>query len=330
MEQITLYDILLWDTVAIVLGFILDLAFGDFVGGYHPVCFIGRMVTKLETFWYQPADNDRRKEKHGAYLTFTVLIVTFLFTLGILATFGFLHPLIYIVIAALICDAALAMHDLKKESMNVYFALPNVKLARTALSRIVGRDTEALDEQGVIRATVETVAENTTDGVVAPLFYLMLGGPALAMAYKAVNTMDSMIGYKNEQYLHFGRTAAILDDVVNFLPARLAAVFFILSAAICKQDAEGALRIWQRDRRKHESPNSAQTESACAGALGVILAGPASYFGKKKDKPVIGEATRPIEPEDIRRANQMMYVTSVLTLLFGLLCRVGCLWLLQR
>ncbi len=177
--------------------------------------------------------------------------------------------------------------------------------ARQAVGRIVGRDTEALTREGVIRAAVETVAENASDGVIAPLFYMMLGGAPLALTYKAVNTMDSMVGYKNERYLHFGRAAAKLDDAANCLPSRIAALLWVAAAALTGNDAKGAWRIWRRDRRNHASPNSAQTESACAGALGVQLAGPATYFGQYYDKPTIGDATRPIEPEDILRANRM-------------------------
>ena len=162
---------------------------------------------------------------------------------------------------------------------------------------------------------METVAENASDGVIAPLFYMMLGGAPLALTYKAVNTMDSMVGYKNEKYLNFGRAAAKLDDAANYLPSRIAALLWIAAAALTGNDAKGAWRIWRRDRRNHASPNSAQTESACAGALGVQLAGPATYFGEYYDKPTIGDAARAIEPKDILRANRMMRVASVLGLI---------------
>ena len=189
--------------------------------------------------------------------------------------------------------------------------------ARMAVSRIVGRDTEALTAEGVTRAAVETVAENASDGVIAPLLYMLLGGAPLALTYKAINTMDSMVGYKNEKYLYFGRAAAKLDDVANYIPSRLAALLWIMAAAFTRNDAKGAWRIWRRDRRNHASPNSAQTESACAGALGVQLAGPAYYFGEYYPKPTIGDPLRPIEPEDILRADRMMYTASGLALAFG-------------
>ena len=206
---------------------------------------------------------------------------------------------------------------LAQESTNVYRQLEKDDLpaARKAVSRIVGRDTEKLTREGVTKAAVETVAENASDGVIAPLFYMMLGGAPLALTYKAVNTMDSMVGYKNEKYLNFGRAAAKLDDAANYLPSRIAALLWIAAAALTGNDAKGAWRIWRRDRRNHASPNSAQTESACAGALGVQLAGPATYFGEYYDKPTIGDAARAIEPKDILRANRMMRVASVLGLI---------------
>ena len=189
--------------------------------------------------------------------------------------------------------------------------------ARKAVSRIVGRDTQNLTAEGVTKAAVETVAENASDGVIAPLLYMLIGGAPLALTYKAINTMDSMLGYKNEKYLYFGRAAAKLDDLANYIPSRLAALLWVAAAAFTGNDAKGAWRIWRRDRHNHASPNSAQTESACAGALGVQLAGPAYYFGEYYPKPTIGDALRPIEPQDILRANRMMYVASGFALAWG-------------
>ena len=335
MSGTLLTHILVLDTLAILAGYILDLLFGDPAGRFHPVCFIGKLISALENKLYCKSDPDRRKQSRGTCLTVLVLIITILVTAGILVialiagekTGG----LIYLILAALFCDSTLAVRDLRKESMQVASALnKGLPDARRALSRIVGRDTENLDEAAVIRAAVETVAENTTDGVVSPLFFLFLGGPAAAMAYKAVNTMDSMIGYKNERYLHFGRAAAKLDDVLNFIPARIAALLWIAAAGLCGEDMKGAWRIWRRDRFKHESPNSAQTESACAGSLQVALAGDAYYFGKLKKKPVIGDPVREITPDDIRRANRMMTVTSGLAMAAGMLLRVSVLYLLLR
>ena len=169
--------------------------------------------------------------------------------------------------------------------------------------------------------TAKLIAREVSDGVIAPLLYMLLGGAPLALTYKAINTMDSMVGYKNTQYLYFGRAAAKLDDIANFLPSRIAALLWVAAAALTGNDARSAWRIWRRDRRNHASPNSAQTESACAGALNVQLAGPAYYFGQYYKKPTIGDAVRPIEPEDIRRANRMMYAESLLALALGLVIR---------
>ena len=194
---------------------------------------------------------------------------------------------------------------------------------------IVGRDTKSLDRAGIIRAAVETVAENTADGVIAPLFYMALGGAVGAMAYKAVNTMDSMLGYRNEQYQYFGTAAARLDDVAGFVPARLSGLLLVAATKLTGLDAEGAWRIFCRDRYAHKSPNSAQSESACAGALGVRLAGDAVYFGRKVSKPYIGDATREIEAEDIVRSVRLMYAASGLGLLavaVSLMAVIGFSW----
>ncbi len=335
MSGTLLTHILVLDTLAILAGCILDLLFGDPAGRFHPVCFIGKLISALENKLYRKSDPDRRKQSRGTLLTVSVIIITALVTAGILVTALIAGKntggIIYLILAALLCDSTLAVRDLRKESMKVASALnKGLPDARKALSRIVGRDTENLDEAAVIRAAVETVAENTTDGAVSPLFFLFLGGPAAAMAYKAVNTMDSMIGYKNERYLHFGRATAKLDDVLNFIPARIAALLWIAAAGLCGEDMKGAWRIWRRDRFKHESPNSAQTESACAGSLQVALAGDAYYFGKLKKKPVIGDPVREITPDDIRRANRMMTVTSGLAMAAGMLLRVSVLYLLLR
>uniref|UniRef100_UPI00349E94EA adenosylcobinamide-phosphate synthase CbiB n=1 Tax=uncultured Ruthenibacterium sp. TaxID=1905347 RepID=UPI00349E94EA len=243
---------------------------------------------------------------------------------------GLIHPILGFALQVFWCWQALAMRGLRDESLNVYKTLRDGSLsdARMAVSRIVGRNTQNLDAAGVIKAAVETVAENFSDGVVAPAFYMLLGGAPLALWYKAINTMDSMVGYKNDRYLFFGRAAAKLDDAVNFIPSRLAALFLIASAQITGQDARKAWKIWRRDRHNHASPNSAQTEAVMAGALGVQLAGPAYYFGKRYDKPTIGDALRPVEPEDIQRANRMLYVAGTLCLMCFIGLRVGlCFWI---
>ena len=235
-----------------------------------------------------------------------------------------LHPALGLALQMFWCGQALAAKGLKQESMNVYKELQKGDLpaARKAVARIVGRDTQSLTAEGVTKAAVETVAENASDGVIAPLFYMLIGGAPLALTYKAINTMDSMLGYKNEKYLYFGRCAAKLDDVANWQPSRLAGLLWVAAAALTGGSAAGAWKIWRRDRRNHASPNSAQTESACAGALGVQLAGPAYYFGEYYNKPTIGDPLRPIEPQDIVRANRMMYAESLLALALGLAVRL--------
>ena len=225
-------------------------------------------------------------------------------------------------IQLIMCWQMLAGKSLSKAANGVYKTLKTGTLddARYAVSMIVGRDTKALDETGIIKATVETVAENTSDGIIAPMmFFLILGIPGMYF-YKAVNTMDSMVGYKNDKYRYFGTAAAKLDDVLNFVPARVSGVCMILAASLVGLDGKGAKRIFLRDRKKHASPNSAQTESVCAGALGVQLAGNATYFGQLYEKPYIGDATRPIEAEDIKRSVRLMYAASGILIVGGIIC----------
>lgn len=219
-----------------------------------------------------------------------------------------------IVVESFMCYQILAVKSLKTESDKVYRALKEEGLeeGRQAVSMIVGRDTDSLDEEGVTKAAVETVAENTSDGVIAPLFYMMIGGAVLGFAYKAINTMDSMIGYKNEKYQYFGTAAARLDDAANYIPSRLSAWLMIAASCILGLDWRNAIHIYQRDRHNHKSPNAAQTESVMAGALDIRLAGNAWYFGKLYEKPGIGDALRPVEPEDIRRSHKLLYGTALL------------------
>lgn len=306
-------------------GFILDGIFGDPAWLVHPVVIMGKAITALEKFLRKRLPNTPEGERLGGrILAMTLPVGTLLITGGVCWLFYRVSPILGFAIELLWCAQALAAKGLAQESTNVYRELVKGDLpaSRRAVSRIVGRDTAELTSEGVTKAAVETVAENASDGVIAPLFYMMLGGAPLALVYKAINTMDSMVGYKNEKYLNFGRAAAKLDDAANYLPSRIAALLWIASAALTGSDAKSAWRIWRRDRRKHASPNSAQTESACAGALNVQLAGPATYFGKYYDKPTIGDAVRAIEPKDILRANTMMYVASVLGLAAAVLVRI--------
>ena len=305
---------------AVLGGFVLDALFGDPAWLPHPVVFMGRCISRLEHFLRArfPA-SPRGQLAAGAVLAFCLPVGTFAFTALVCRGAARLHPLLGLAVQTFWCGQALAAKGLVQESSRVYAQLKKGDLpaARKAVSRIVGRDTAALTAEGVTRAAVETVAENTSDGVIAPLLYMLIGGAPLALTYKAINTMDSMVGYKNETYLSFGRAAAKLDDLANYVPSRLAALLWVAAAALTGGSARGAWRIWRRDRRNHASPNSAQTESACAGALGVQLAGPAFYFGEYYDKPTIGDALRPIQPEDILRADRMMYAASGLALALG-------------
>ena len=266
---------------AFFLGFLLDLMAGDPRGIPHPVRMIGKIIAAAErrllgeTVFRTPADASKR----GILLVVTVLAAAAVPAAAVTAGTYMLGPVFGVLAETVMTWQILAAKDLKDESMKVYRCLQegDLNAARKAVSMIVGRDTGTLDEEGVIKAAVETVAENTSDGVIAPMLYAALGGPVAGLLYKAVNTMDSMVGYKNDRYLYFGRAAAKLDDAVNFLPARISAVLMIAASFSAGKDLDGrrAYRIYLRDRRKHASPNSAQTEAVCAGALGIRLAGDA-------------------------------------------------------
>lgn len=256
------------------------------------------------------------KYKRGMLLVFTVIFATFAISVIIIVAAYSINLYAGLIAEAVMTWQILATKCLRVESMRVYDALrtDGVDAGRRAVSMIVGRDTSVLDAAGVTRAAVETIAENTSDGVIAPMLYTAIGGPVLGFVYKAVNTMDSMLGYKNDKYMYFGRFAAKFDDVVNFIPARISAYLMIAAAFIGGRqfDGKNAYRIFKRDRFNHASPNSAQTESVCAGALRVQLAGDAVYFGKLVKKKYIGDGLREIEYEDIKRANRLMYITAFL------------------
>ena len=303
--------------LAAVGGFLLDLLLGDPAWMPHPVIVMGRCITALEKRLRRLFPQTPAGERWaGRVLAAALPLGTLAFTGGCLWLCGQIHPALAFALSTFWCWQALAAKGLAWESERVYQALTcgTLAQARQAVGRIVGRDTGELTGAGVTRAAVETVAENFSDGVAAPMVYMLLGGAHLALCYKAVNTMDSMVGYKNDRYLHFGRGAAHLDDAANYLPARLAALVLVGAAFLLGEDGKRAFRIWRRDRRNHASPNSAQTEAAMAGALGVRLAGPASYFGKRVDKPWIGEELGEIAPRDIKRANRLMLLGSGLCL----------------
>ena len=309
------------------IGYLLDLLFGDPKWFYHPVRLIGKIIQRLEV-WIRLrfSGNPQKERRGGALLVLGICLFCLFFPWGILILAGWIHPYFGIFLEIFLCFRLLAVKSLRTESMKVYLALKEEDLeqARKAVSMIVGRDTERLDKRGVTKAATETVAENFADGVIAPMFYMAVGGPVLMFLYKGINTMDSMIGYKNERYLNFGRYGAKLDDIANFIPARIAALFLLLAGAVMKifcglwnEDfrrisVRRGWQIFKRDRFHHASPNSAQTEAAMAGLLGIQLAGDAWYFGQLYQKPYIGDDSRAAEPEDICRANRLMYCGSAI------------------
>ena len=314
--------------IAFLAGTILDRRVGDPPKAPHPVRLIGALIVGLEKKLYPKEPGNKNLRARGAILVLIVLILTGVLTAALTVGAYLIHPVCGMTIETILTCYLLAAKSLRDESMKVYDALSahDLEGARTAVSMIVGRETANLDEAGVARAAVETVAENASDGVIAPMFYACIGGPILGWLYKAVNTMDSMIGYHNDRYEDFGRFAAKTDDVVNYLPARLAALLMI--AVSPAGSRSNAWRIFKRDRKNHKSPNSAQTESACAGALGVQLGGPSVYFGRQVDKPTIGDATRAIQPEDIKNSCSLMYGAQQVFILFIII--VGGMILIAR
>lgn len=348
--------------LAFLCGFCLDLILGDPRWMPHPVRAIGNLISFVERKTFGKNDdqkdfeklekaqnenkeenekkkrNEKKEFRQGIALVLCVVGITFVLSYGVLKLVYMIHRGVGFVVETWMTYQLLATRCLKVESMRVYEALKegNLEESRRSVSMIVGRDTACLDETGVAKAAIETVAENTSDGVIAPMIYTAIGGPVLGWIYKAVNTMDSMVGYKNDRYLYFGRAAAKLDDIVNYVPARLSAWFMIVATFISEKislekngkdgnsiySGKRAYRMYRRDCRNHASPNSAQTEAACAGALGLQLAGDARYFGKIVKKPTIGDEIRSVEFEDIRRANTLMYWTAWIGAIvsFGIRC----------
>ncbi len=315
--------------IAFLAGFLLDLVFGDPHWLPHPVRLIGKGIGFLEKKW----NKGSRRVLKGMWMAVIVLLFTAAVTAGIMVVAYLIHPVVGVIAESILTYYALAVKSLRTESMKVYAFLKDGDLdgARRAVSMIVGRDTDRLDGEGIAKAAVESVAENISDGVTAPMIFLAAGGPVLGFCYKAVNTMDSMTGYKNERFYLFGRVPAKADDVLSFIPARINAFLMMAACLLAGPDynAGEAFRIYRRDRRSHASPNSAQAESVCAGALGIRLGGDASYFGREVKKPDIGDEKRPVECEDIKRANRLLYVTAVLGEILCLAVRtaVGKTWL---
>ena len=304
--------------LAIISGFILDLLVGDPRWLYHPVRLIGKLIEILENVLRKAFPKTGKGERlAGLFLVVLVCSMTAGVAFGVLYAAYYINFWLGFAAEVLMCYQIFAVRCLKDESMKVYYELEKGDLegARRAVSMIVGRDTQSLSEEGVTKAAVETIAENTSDGTLAPLFYMIIGGPVLGWFYKAVNTMDSMVGYKNDKYINFGRYGAKFDDVMNFIPARICAIFMIIASFLMGLDANNAAKIFKRDRFNHASPNSAQTEAVMAGALNIQLAGDAWYFGKLYKKPTMGDANRNIEYMDIKRANNLLYATAIVALL---------------
>lgn len=316
---------------ALAIGFILDLIFGDPHWMPHPVCLIGNLIARGEKVIRRIMPKTEKGELAGGIiLAIIVIAVSTAVPWSILWIAGKIHLFLKIGLEAFMCYQILSVKALKTESMKVYHELVREDLpgARKMVSMIVGRDTQDLSLEQVTKATVETVAENTSDGTVAPLLFIAIGGAPLGFFYKAINTMDSMIGYKNDRYLFFGRFAAKLDDAANYIPARISALLMILASFLLKLDGRNAWRIFKRDRYNHASPNSAQTESVCAGALNIQLAGDAYYFGKLYRKKTIGDAVRPISYGDIPAANRLLYGTAFLTLALCMIAMGAAEWFL--
>lgn len=302
------------DAIYVLLALMLDVILGDPLWIYHPVRVIGHFISEADKRVRQQKQAPGNLRLWGLLLWIGTVSGTFLAVYGLLLLVSGIHPFFYVLMHIILIWLGLAARSLERESGKVMKPLHSGDLpeARRHLSHIVGRDTESLDEEGVIRAAVETVAENASDGVIAPLFYAFLGGAPLLWAYKAVNTLDSMVGYNDERYADLGYVSAKMDDIFNYIPARLTALLLILSSLSPGYSFRGSIRIWRRDRRNHKSPNSAHPEAAAAGSLGIQLGGNAVYAGVTVVKPFIGDNRRPPEVDDIRRVHKLMYSAAIL------------------
>lgn len=306
----------------IFIGYFLDLVFGDPYWMPHPIRFIGKAISKFEGLLRGYFNRDRKARLGGFILAVVIITGTYFIASAILSIAKMYNPYLSKTLQTFMVFQILATKSLAKESQKVYYPLKenNLSQARKFVSYIVGRDTQDLQKDGITRATIETIAENISDGIIAPLFYIFIGGAPLGMAYKAVNTLDSMVGYKNDKYRDFGWASAKIDDIVNFIPARLTAILIILSTIFLGYNTKNSLNILIRDRKNHSSPNAGYPEAAVAGALNIQLGGTSTYFGKPVYKPTIGEKIRDIEVKDIDRTIRIMYGTSFLGVsLFGII-----------
>lgn len=305
--------------IKIWIAYVLDLIFGDPQNVVHPVQVIGKIISAGEKVLL------RKKYKFLAGAVLNIFTVSITYTLMYLISKSVKISVFFMIIEIYLMYTIFSINSLAREGNRVYRILKegDIEKARKDLSYLVSRDTEMMDEKMIIRSTMETISENTVDGIVAPMFYMFLGGMPLAMAYKAINTLDSMVGYKNEKYMDFGKFSAKVDDVANFIPARITGILIVLASMILGYDYKNSLKIFIRDRKNHSSPNSAHSEASVAGALGVQFGGKVSYFGKEIDKPTIGDKTKEFELEDIRKNIRIMYVTSFLSLVIFSLIFTG-------
>ena len=302
--------------LSIYTGYALDLIIGDPYSFPHPVRFIGKLISFVERQIRKITSSDKGLKIAGFFLWFITVAVTFGITYLVVNLFKF-NKIAYFIVNSILIYTTLATKCLKDESTKIYKVLKtgDLEKSRVQLSYIVGRDTTNLSEKEIVRATVETVAENTVDGLIAPLFYGFIGGAPLAMAYKAINTLDSTVGYKNDKYYYLGFASAKIDDIANFIPARIGVVLLSIGSLFAGFKFKNALKIGIRDRKNHKSPNCAFSEGAVAGALGIQLGGTNIYFGKEVYKPTIGDKNREIEIEDIVRTNKIMYVSSIISII---------------
>ena len=305
--------------IKIWIAYVLDLIFGDPQNVVHPVQVIGKIISAGEKVLL------RKKYKFLAGAVLNIFTVSITYTLMYLISKSVKISVFFMIIEIYLMYTIFSINSLAREGNRVYRILKegDIEKARKDLSYLVSRDTEMMDEKMIIRSTMETISENTVDGIVAPMFYMFLGGMPLAMTYKAINTLDSMVGYKNEKYMDFGKFSAKVDDAVNFIPARITGILIVLASMILGYDYKNSLKIFLRDRKNHSSPNSAHSEASVAGALGVQFGGKVSYFGKEIDKPTIGDKTKEFELEDIRKNIRIMYVTSFLSLVIFSLIFTG-------
>lgn len=316
--------------IKIWIAYVLDLIFGDPQNIIHPVQIIGKMINIGEKSLLGKKYKSDRKYKFFAGMILNITVISLTYGITYLIRRISENSIIFTVAEIYLMYTIFSINSLAREGNRVYNILKegNIERARKDLSYLVSRDTETMDEKMIIRSTMETISENTVDGIVAPMLYMFLGGLPLSMTYKAINTFDSMVGYKNEKYMDFGKFSAKLDDVANFIPARITGILIVIASMILGYDYKNSLKIFIRDRKNHSSPNSGHAEAGVAGALGVQFGGRVSYFGKEVDKPVIGDKIKDFELEDIKKNIKIMYVASFLSLVMFSVISLGICFLI--